>query len=145
MDPLRLISTISILLAIAGVGGAFRACGSIAARGAVRGAASAGSSAARIPPHVLRQLARSSRAPIVIPGATGRGAAENALRAGGAGHAAGAVGDDAASLGARGLGKSRPSGLVKDGAGNLDSVADVVTGRDDDDRRPKPPTPGRRR
>jgi hypothetical protein len=136
MDP-RLLGTLSLVLALAGIGGAFRACGSIAARGG----ATAARSATRIPPHVLRQLARTPpRAPIVIPGASGRVAGENALRAGAAGQVAAGVGDDAARLGARGAGRARPSGAVKQGAGNLDNLADVVSPDRDDppDRRPQP-------
>jgi hypothetical protein len=142
MDPLRFMTTVSLLLAFAGIGGAFRACGSIAARGAARGAASS-ARAIRIPPHVLKQLARTPpRVPIVVPpGATGRAAGESALRAGAAGHALGGVGDDVAGLGAR-TGRTRAgSGLAKEGAGNLDNLADVVTPDGDDDR----PRPTRRK
>lgn len=145
MDP-RLLATLSLVLALGGIGGAFRACGSIAARSAAGGAATAARGATRIPPHVLRQLARTPpRAPIVIPGATGRAAGENALRAGAAGHVAAGAGDDAARLGARGVGGARPSGAVKQGAGNLDNLADVVSpDRDDPSERRPQPRPRRR-
>ena len=139
MDPLRLVTTLSLLLAFAGIGGAFRACGSIAARGAAR-ARRASARAIRIPPHVLRQLSRTPpRVPIVIPPTASGRAGESALRAGAAGKLVGGVGDDSAGLGARVSGRSAGrSGVAKQGAGNLDNLVDVVAPDGDDDR-PRPP------
>jgi len=124
MDPVRLTSTLAMVLAIAGIGGALRACGSVAARGGSR----AVTVAPRLAPHMVPRSAGAW-------GTAGGSAARRVgLRAGVAGHGAGVVAEDGARLGGRATARSHaPGSIGKEAAGNADNLLELVPDGDDDD------------
>lgn len=108
MDPARMAVTLSMVLALAGIGGAFRACGSVARSGS-------------------RVSARAVFIPRTLPRLPARPrltTAHSANRTARHGAALGALGDDAARGGPRAAGR-----WSSRAAGN----ADNLTGLDLDD------------
>ncbi len=128
MDPARMAVTLSMVLALAGIGGAFRACGSLA-----RSGSRAGAGVVAIPRAVPRVVVHPR---LTTSSSAGRPWVSHPKRRSTRrqGAALGAFGDDAARGTPRAAGRWRGRA-----AGNADSVLDLDLGNDENEQRPMAP------